>query len=108
METKTLLNERRSVNHFDQSRSIDEALLKEIIHMAVLAPSGFSLQPWRIIAVKSTEGKKRLQELSYNQGEVSEASVMTICPGYFDASQKLPPCRPRSPHRLYEEMTTVA
>ena len=81
MDTKILYNERRSVGHFDKTRSIDEALLKNIIDMAVLAPSGFNLQPWRIIAVKSAEGKKKLQELSNNQEKVSESSVTLIVIG---------------------------
>ena len=57
METKILFNERRSVNYFDKNRSLDEALLKEIVDLAVLAPSAFNLQPWRIIAVKSETAK---------------------------------------------------
>ena len=50
METKTLFNERRSVNHFDKNRSIDKKLLEEIVNLAVMAPSAFNLQPWRIVA----------------------------------------------------------
>ena len=67
MHTKTLFNERRSVNYFDKNKSIDEKLLKEIIDMAVLAPSGFNLQPWRIIAVKSDSSKMKLLKLANNQ-----------------------------------------
>lgn len=81
MDTKTLFRERRSVGHFDTSRTIDDTLLKKIIDLAVLAPSGFNLQPWRIIAVKSSQGKKRLQELSNNQPKVSESSVTLIVVG---------------------------
>jgi nitroreductase len=34
METKTLFNGRRSVNHFDTTRSIDDNLLKEIVNLS--------------------------------------------------------------------------
>jgi len=81
METKTLFNERRSVNFFDKSKSIDETLLKEIIDMAVLAPSGFNLQPWRIIAVKTDDNKKKLLGLSNNQEKITDASVTLIIVG---------------------------
>lgn len=81
MDTKTLFRERRSVGFFDTTRTIDNTLLKEIVDLAVLAPSGFNLQPWRIIAVKSEQAKKRLQELSNNQPKVSEASVTLIVIG---------------------------
>ena len=81
MDTKTLFNERRSVNFFDKSKSIDENLLKEIIDMAVLAPSGFNLQPWRIIAIKSDSAKTKLLGLANNQEKISDASVTLIVIG---------------------------
>jgi putative NAD(P)H nitroreductase len=84
MNTKTLYDERRSVNYFDKSKFIDESLLKEIIDMAVLAPSAFNLQPWRIIAVKSDESKQKLLGLASGQEKVVEASVTLILIGDKD------------------------
>ncbi|MDD2635734.1 MAG: nitroreductase family protein [Bacteroidales bacterium] len=84
MDTKKLFNERRSVNYFDKNKSIDEVLLKEIIDMAVLAPSGFNLQPWRIIAVKTDASKKKLMELANNQEKILDASVTLIIIGDKD------------------------
>jgi putative NAD(P)H nitroreductase len=81
METKNLFNERRSVNHFDKNKSVSEELLKDIINMAVLAPSAFNLQPWRIIAAKTDSGKQRLFELANKQGKVLDASVSLIVIG---------------------------
>ncbi len=81
MDTKTLFNERRSVNYFDKDRDIDEKLLKEIVNMAVLAPSGFNLQPWRIIAVKSKQGKQKLFELANKQEKVTDAAYTLIVVG---------------------------
>jgi len=84
METKILFEERRSVNHFDKTKSIDETLLKDIIDMAVLAPSAFNLQPWRIIAVKTDANKKKLLGLANNQEKVEEASITLIIIGDKD------------------------
>ena len=81
METKTLFNERRSVNFFDKNRSIDPSLLKEIIDLAVLAPSGFNLQPWKIIAVQTDANKQKLMNLSNKQAKVAEASATLIVIG---------------------------
>ena len=47
METQKLYNERRSVNFFDKNKELKESVLKEIVNLAVLAPSAFNLQPWR-------------------------------------------------------------
>ncbi|MDY0142339.1 MAG: nitroreductase family protein [Bacteroidales bacterium] len=84
IDTKILFNERRSVNYFDKNKSIDETLLKEIIDMAVLAPSGFNLQPWRIVAVKTNASKKKLMELANNQEKILDASVTLIIIGDKD------------------------
>ena len=81
METKKLFNERRSINFFDKSKQMDDQLLREIVDTATLAPSGFNLQPWRIIAVKTEESKKRLCKLANNQPKILEASVTLIVIG---------------------------
>jgi nitroreductase len=81
MDTKTLFNARRSVNHFDKNKKIEYPLLKEIVDLAVLAPSGFNLQPWRIIAVKTDESKQKLFDLANKQEKVLDASVTLILVG---------------------------
>ena len=81
METQKLFTERRSVNYFDKNKSLSEELLKKIINMAVLAPSAFNLQPWRIIAVKTDSGKQRLFELANKQEKVLDAPVTLIIVG---------------------------
>ncbi len=81
MEAKTLFNKRRSVNFFDKTKEIDMQTVKEIINLAVLAPSAFNLQPWRIIVVKSDSSKERLFSLSNTQDKVKEAAVNLILIG---------------------------
>ncbi len=85
MEAKTLFNERRSVNFFDKTKEIDMQTVKEIINFAVLAPSAFNLQPWRIIVVKSDSSKERLFNLSNTQDKVKEAAVNLILVGKKNA-----------------------
>jgi len=81
MNTKTLFNERRSVNFFDRSKTVSEIVLKEIINTGVRAPSAFNLQPWRIIAVQSETAKQTLFELSNKQDKVLEAPVTLMIIG---------------------------
>jgi len=81
METKALFDERRSVNFFDKNKNIEESQIKEIINLAVLAPSAFNLQPWRILVVKSEEKKKRLFDLANQQEKILEASATLIIIG---------------------------
>lgn len=85
MEVKKLYEERRSVNYFDKSKNLNESLLRRIVDLAVLTPSAFNLQPWRIIAVKSDDGKQKLYEFSNQQPKVLNAPVTLIIVGNKEA-----------------------
>lgn len=81
METKALYQERRSINYFDINNPLSKSTLENIINLAVLAPSAFNLQPWRLIAVESEEAKEKLVALSNNQPKIKEAPVTLIIIG---------------------------
>jgi len=81
MNLREVFEERRSINCFDINKGVEDGLLKDIINLAVLAPSAFNLQPWEIIAVKSKEAKERLYKLSSNQIKILEAPVTLIIVG---------------------------
>ena len=81
---KELAEKRRSVNFFDPEKELEDKLLKKIINLAVLAPSSFNTQPWKIIAVKSKDGRKKLYEEACNQEKVLKAPVTLIILGDKD------------------------
>lgn len=73
---------RRSVNFFNTKKALDENTVKDIINLAVTAPSAFNLQPWEIIVVQSDEAKQKLFEQSNDQAKVLEAPVTLIIIGH--------------------------
>src|SRR5271156_4934778 len=75
--------ERRASPSFD-ARPIPEADLLRILQAGLQAPSGYNLQPWRFIVVRSPEQKKKLRAASFNQAKVEEASVMIVACGDAD------------------------
>ena len=80
MNFKDVVSKRRSVNFFDPNRELDLKLFEDIINESVLAPSAFNLQPWEIIAVRSTEAKEKLFT-ACNQPKIKEASMTLILVG---------------------------
>lgn len=80
-DLKQIFEGRRSVNFFNKSRKLDDETLRDIINLAVLAPSAFNLQPWEVIAVKSEEYKQVLHDKACNQPKVLEAPVTLIIVG---------------------------
>lgn len=84
MEFIKVIHERRAVNFFDPSKPVSDDELKRIIETASLAPSGFNLQPWRLIVVKSQADRERLKAVAWNQPKIAVAPVVLIVIGDKD------------------------
>lgn len=78
MDVIQSIRERRSINFFDPSKRLPDELLHELLALANLAPSSFNLQPWRVVAVRDGEKKKRVRQCAFDQPKVEEASVVLI------------------------------
>lgn len=81
MNLKNVYEERRAVNNFDSTKPLADGLLKDIIDLAVMAPSAFNLQPWRIIAVTSPEMKAKLHPVAFGQPKILDAPATLILIG---------------------------
>lgn len=90
MDTLETIKHRISANHFDASKTLSEAEIKELVSYAIEAPSSFNIQHWRFVAVTKPEEKARLKAVAYNQPKVAEAAVTFIVLGDLQAFEKLP------------------
>jgi nitroreductase len=75
--------QRRATPSFDGSPIPDKDLQK-ILDAGLQAPSGYNMQPWRFIVVRSAEQKRRLRAASFNQAKVEEASAVIAACGDAD------------------------
>ena len=78
MKFDKVMVERRAVNFFDPTKPVSEEALKEIIETAALSPSGFNLQPWQLIIVRTSAEKERLKAVAWNQPKITDAPVVLI------------------------------
>ncbi|HET9086145.1 MAG TPA: nitroreductase family protein [Acidobacteriaceae bacterium] len=78
-----VIRSRRATPSFDGAPVAEEDL-RLILSAGRHAPSGYNMQPWRFIVVRSAEQKKRLRAASFNQAKVEEASVMIVACGDED------------------------
>jgi nitroreductase len=74
---------RRATPSFDGS-PIPDADLKKILEAGLKAPSGYNMQPWRFIVVRTPEQRRRLRAASFNQAKVEEASAVIVTCGDQD------------------------
>jgi nitroreductase len=78
------IKERRATPSFDGSLVPDE-VMSLILRAGLESPSGYNLQPWRFIVVRSAEQKRRLREAAMGQSKVEEAGAVIVCCGDLNA-----------------------
>ncbi len=74
---------RRSTPSFD-GVPLAAGDLEQIVKAGLAAPSGYNMQPWRFVVVRTPEQKKKLRGASYNQAKVEEASAVIVACGDAD------------------------
>uniref|UniRef100_A0A2P2I2M4 Iodotyrosine deiodinase 1-like n=2 Tax=Hirondellea gigas TaxID=1518452 RepID=A0A2P2I2M4_9CRUS len=72
-----LMNNRRSVRFFSKD-PVPKEIIQNIVRTAGTAPSGAHTEPWRFIAVKDPEYKKRIRELVEQEEEINYTKRMGV------------------------------
>ena len=78
METITAIKERRSVKHYDNAHEMSEAEINALLELALLSPTSFNMQNWRFVVVTDPEKRAAIQAASWNQAQVTEASITIL------------------------------
>lgn len=72
----TVARERRSVRQYNPDFIISDEEIREILEVAIQAPSSSNLQPWRFLVIKDQETKQRLLPIANNQQQIVTASAV--------------------------------
>lgn len=81
---------RRSIEHFDPDHEMADAEIEELIKAAMLSPTAFNIQHWRFVWAKDKGLRKRLRMLSWDQPQVTDASLLLFICMDMKAWQKRP------------------
>ena len=68
---------RRSIRKYTEE-DIPVEVVREVVRQASLAPSAMNIQPWRVVAVRSTELRRRLRSAAHDQAQVEGAPVVLV------------------------------
>lgn len=90
MKTQDAIKLRRSVNHYDTNHEITEKEITELLSLAILSPTAFNIQHWRFVAVKDPELRKKIREVSWDQSQVTDSSLLLIICADLKAWKKSP------------------
>ncbi|HEY0564800.1 MAG TPA: nitroreductase family protein [Terriglobales bacterium] len=72
--------ERRSTPNFGNQPVLEEDLRK-IVRAGLDAPSGYNLQPWRVVVVRDPQQRRALREAAFDQAKVEQAPVVIVACG---------------------------
>ncbi|NTF32948.1 NAD(P)H-dependent oxidoreductase [Rhizobium skierniewicense] len=72
------LNWRYAAKKMDPAKSVSQDKVDRIIEAARLAPTSSGLQPFEIIVVTNPETRAKIQEISWNQAQVTEGSHLLV------------------------------
>lgn len=78
MDVKEAILIRRSIRKFKEI-PVDKSVMHELLEAARLAPSGTNIQPWRFIAVTSTEMKSKLTACTVGMKFIAKAPLVMVC-----------------------------
>jgi nitroreductase len=82
----TVMQERRSVKHYDPSYHMSRTELEELLLAAHSAPSSWNLQHWKFLVIDEQEKQEQLLPIAYGQKQVVDSSAVIAILGDLQAN----------------------
>ena len=78
MNTFEAITQRRAVKQFDPNHQMSKAEIEQLFSLAILSPTAFNIQNWRFVLVQNPELRNSIRSVSWNQAQVTDASLLVI------------------------------
>jgi nitroreductase len=90
MNVTTAIETRRSIKAYDPTHKLSEDEVSKLMSLAMLSPTAFNIQHWRFVLVDDAELRQQIQLVSWNQAQVTEASLLIVLVADVQAWAKQP------------------
>jgi len=90
MKTEEAIITRRSIKHFDPEHKLSEVEINKLLSLAILSPTAFNQQNWRFVIVDDPEVRKEIRSQSWDQSQVTDASLFIVLCADLKAWEKEP------------------
>lgn len=84
------IESRRSVKAFDPAHRMSEDEIQQLMSLAVLSPTAFNIQNWRFVLVQDPALREQVRAASWNQAQVTDASLLVVLTADIKAWEKEP------------------
>ncbi len=78
MKTDEAIRTRRAVKEFDANHVMPADTEKELLSLAMLAPTAFNIQNWRFVVVKDMALREKIREAAWGQAQVTDSSLFIV------------------------------
>ena len=90
MNVMEAIETRRSIKHFDPAHRMTTEEIDRILAAAMLSPTAFNIQNWRFVVVDDPDLRKAIRAVSWDQSQVTDASLFIILTADLHAWKKEP------------------
>jgi len=90
MKTIEAIRSRRAVKHFDANHSMTAEEKDQILSLAILSPTAFNIQNWRLVVVDDADLRRKIREVSWDQSQVTDTSLFIVLCADLKAWEKEP------------------
>jgi len=90
MNVPAAIQIRRAVKHFDPDHGMTKKTREKLLSLALLSPTAFNIQNWHFIVVDDPEQRRKIRKASWDQEQVTDASMLIILCADLKAWEKEP------------------
>lgn len=90
MNVEHAINERRAVKAYDSQHRMTDAEIDKLMSLAMLSPTAFNIQNWRFVLVQDTVLRQEIRKVSWDQAQVTDASLLVVLTADLKAWEKQP------------------
>jgi len=90
MDTFDAIEQRRAIKQFDPDHRLSETEETRLLSAALLSPTAFNIQHWRLAAVRDPALRQRIRAHAWDQAQVTDASLLLVLCADLNAWDKDP------------------
>lgn len=90
MNVSTAIQSRRAVRYFDPDHDMTKKEIEKLLSLALHSPTAFNIQNWRFVVVEDKGLRDQIKTASWDQKQVTDASMLIILCADLKAWEKQP------------------
>lgn len=90
MNTSVAIQERRSIRNFDPEHKMTKKETEKLLSLTLHSPTAFNIQNWRFVVVQDKALREEIRTASWDQAQVTDASLLIILCADLKAWEKEP------------------